>query len=98
MLDELEAVSISEVFVGGKSVAKDGTFTGEEVNTEKPPAPLMQSVNLPEIGSEKLAIPISDGDSIHVIEVIPNQLVTKKKVLRAKAENGLLHLQFLTIY
>ncbi|MFG6497093.1 adenine deaminase [Fictibacillus sp. UD] len=87
LLDELEAVSISEVFVGGKSVAKDGAFTGEEVNTEKPPAPLMQSVNLPEIRSEKLTIPISDGDSIHVIEVIPNQLVTKKKVLRVKAEN-----------
>lgn len=88
LLDDLDTVSISEVFVGGKSVAKDGGFTGERANTEKPTAALMQSVKLPEIESEKLAISINDGDSIHVIEIIPNQLVTKKKVFSAKAENG----------
>lgn len=88
LLDDLDTISISEVFVGGKSVAKDGAFTGKQANMEKPTALLTQSVNLPKIGSEKLAIPINTGDSIYVIEVIPNQLVTKKKVFPAITENG----------
>lgn len=88
LLDELESVSISEVFVDGKSVAKNGEYRGQTSEFAKPPIQLLTSVNMTETSAEELAISINDKDPIHVIEIIPNQLVTKKKVLPAKAANG----------
>jgi adenine deaminase len=86
LLDDLETVSVSEVFVEGRSVAKNGICTGKKDTF--PPTSLMHSVNLPPISAEELVIGIDDHDPIHVIEIIPNQLVTKKKVIPARAENG----------
>ncbi|OOE14867.1 adenine deaminase [Fictibacillus arsenicus] len=88
LLDDLNKITISEVFVDGISVASNGTFTGQIAATPAPPENLMKSVNIQEIKSEELSIKLEEDDHIHVIELIPNQLVTKKKILRAKVENG----------
>ncbi len=88
LLDDLQSISISDVFVGGKLVAKDGKFVRAWSQSSQPPASLTQSVNITKIDSENLAIPITDGKPIHVIEIIPNQIVTKKKILAATVENG----------
>jgi adenine deaminase len=88
LLDDLQSISISDVFVEGKLVAKDGMFVGSWTQSSQPPAALTQSVNMTMIDSEKLSIPITDGKPIQVIEIIPNQIVTKKKILAATAENG----------
>jgi adenine deaminase len=88
LLDDLNEITISEVFVDGISVASNGTFTGQISVPPSPPEHLMKSVNIHEIKSEELSIKLGESDKIHVIELIPNQLVTKKKILRAKVENG----------
>ncbi|MBH0162203.1 adenine deaminase [Fictibacillus sp. 26RED30] len=88
LLDDLQSISISDVFVGGKLVAKGGKFVGSWSQSSQPPAALTQTVNMTKIDSEKLSIPITDDKPIHVIEIIPNQIVTKKKILAATAENG----------
>ncbi|MBH0175402.1 adenine deaminase [Fictibacillus sp. 23RED33] len=88
LLDNLNSIAISDVFVGGKWVAKDGKIVGSWSQSSQPPASLTQSVNMTKIDSEKLSIPIIDDKPIHVIEIIPNQIVTKKKILAATAENG----------
>ncbi|MFE1242571.1 adenine deaminase [Fictibacillus sp. NPDC058756] len=88
LLDDLDGIMISEVFVEGISVASKGTFTGQIDVPPSPPEHLMKSVNIHEIQGEELSIKLEEGDHIHVIELIPNQLVTKKKILRAKVENG----------
>ncbi len=88
LLDDLNSIAISDVFVGGKLVAQDGKYKGSESSSSQPPVALTQSVNMTKIDSEKLSIPLSDGKPIHVIEIIPNQIVTKKKIVAATAENG----------
>lgn len=88
LLDDLTEIAISEVFADGVLVASKGTFTGQIAASPSPPEHLMKSVNIHEIKREELSIKLEDGDQIHVIEIIPNQLVTKKKILRATVENG----------
>jgi adenine deaminase len=88
LLDDLNEIKISEVFVDGISVASNGTFTGQISVPPSPSEHLMKSVNIHEIKSEELSIKLEEDDRIHVIELVPNQLVTKKKILRAKVENG----------
>jgi adenine deaminase len=88
LLDDLNDIRISEVFVDGISVASNGTFTGQISVPSSPSEQLIKSVNLHEIKSEELSIKLEEDDRIHVIELVPNQLVTKKKILRAKVENG----------
>jgi adenine deaminase len=88
LLDDLNKIKISEVFVDGISVASNGTFTGQIAVPPSPLEHLMKSVNIHEIQGGELSIKLEEGDHIHVIELIPNQLVTKKKILRAKVENG----------
>lgn len=88
LLDDLNEITISEVFVDGISVASNGTFTGQISVPPSPPEHLMKSVNIHEIKSEELSIKLGESDKIHVIELIPNQLVTKKRILQAKVENG----------
>ncbi|ANC79110.1 adenine deaminase [Fictibacillus phosphorivorans] len=88
VLENLDSITISDVFVGGKLVAQNGKYKGSESRRAKPPAPLTKSVNMTMINSEKLSIPISNGSPMHVIEIIPNQIVTKKKIHAATAENG----------
>ncbi|WP_144696694.1 adenine deaminase [Fictibacillus phosphorivorans] len=88
LLENLDSIVISDVFVGGKLVAQNGKYKGSESRSAQPPAALTKSVNMTMIDSEKLSIPITDGKPMHVIEIIPNQIVTKKKVFAATAENG----------
>lgn len=88
LLDELDELTISEVFVDGISVAANGMFTSQIADPSPPPEHLIKSVNIHDINSEELSIKLEEDNQIHVIELIPNQLVTNKKVLRAKVENG----------
>ncbi|MED1865063.1 adenine deaminase [Fictibacillus nanhaiensis] len=88
LLDDLNSIAISHVFVGGKLVAKDGIFVGSSPQSSQPPAALTQSVNMTKIDSEKLSIPIMDIKPMHVIEIIPNQIFTKKKIVTATAKDG----------
>ncbi|WP_137791246.1 adenine deaminase [Bacillus sp. E(2018)] len=88
LLDGLDSIVISNVLVEGKRVAEDGKYNGAAFKSSEPPASLTQSVNMTKIDSEKLAISVTNGKPMHVIEIIPNQIVTKKKMVTATAENN----------
>lgn len=88
LLDDLNEITISEVFADGISVASNGTFTDQISVPPSPPENLMKSVNFHAIKGEELSIKLGENDKIYVIELIPNQLVTKKRILQAKVENG----------
>lgn len=88
LLDDLDTIAISEVFTAGVSVAANGKFTGHSEVPSSPPDHLMQSVNIHDIKGDELSIKLEEGNQVHVIELIPNQLVTKKKILPVKVENG----------
>ena len=88
LLEDLETIQISDVFVSGRRVASSGDFIGKLEDAAKPSPSLMESVKILPVRKEDLSIKVDDGGSIHVIEIIPNKLITKKKIITTTAQNG----------
>lgn len=87
VFDNLETFEPKMVFKNGKLAAKDGK-TIIDMTEMKPPA-LRGSVNIKYLYREDLQIKIPDGkDNIKVINVIPQQLITKLSAEPVKNENG----------
>jgi adenine deaminase len=86
VVDDLRALSISQVFVAGRLVARDGALVD--------PAPAPAPLSLPRsirIGWDRFSgfgIPAA-GEYVRVIETIPGQIVTKQDVSRATVRDGL---------
>ncbi|MCX6004242.1 MAG: adenine deaminase [Chloroflexi bacterium] len=76
---DLKKLDIDMVFFNGKLVAKGGKYLGPVV--EKTPSRLLKSVNIKPFSVRKLELNIT-GDEFPVIEIIPGQIVTKKKMLK----------------
>lgn len=74
------------VFKNGKVVAENGKMTVDLKDLTPPP--IRGSVNIKYLSPESLQIP-AQADKIKVINVIENQLITKKSIEKAKIENGL---------
>ena len=88
VFDDLENFEPKMVFKNGKLVAKDGKMT-IDMTELKPPA-LRGSVNIKYLYKEDLQIKIPDKkENIKVINVIPQQLITKLSVEPAKIKNGM---------
>ncbi|MCA1066253.1 adenine deaminase [Rossellomorea aquimaris] len=88
LMDDLESLSISQVFKDGKKVAEHGQFVGElKVRTEPNPT-LTSTVQVPSLQKENIQILIGGSKKAHIIEIIPNQLRTTKRMERVKVENG----------
>ena len=85
VLEDLHAVRVGQVFVGGRLIAQDGALVGEMPSNE--PARLPRSFN---IGWRRFAgfeIPAS-GTHVRVIEAIPGQIVTARARERATVRAG----------
>jgi adenine deaminase len=86
VVDDLQALSVSQVYVDGRLVARDGALVES--------LPASQMPNLPRsirIGWEQFpsfSIP-TGGEYVRVIETIPGQIVTKQDVSRATVQDGL---------
>jgi adenine deaminase len=80
LLDSLEKVDIKEVYKSGQLVAKDDHYVGSLFNKKEPQPKLINTVRIPDINENNLQIPIGEAGQAHIIEIIPNQLVTKKTV------------------
>ncbi len=85
VLDNLKEFNPSMVFKNGKLVAESGKLT-VDLNNLTPP-PLRGSVNIKYLYKDDLKIP-AQSDKIKVINVLENQLITKKSVENAKIEEG----------
>jgi adenine deaminase len=88
LLDDLETIRISDVYAGGSLVARNGKFTGRIDEPLSPGKKLMQSVNIHEVKEGDLEISLEDNSHLNVIEIIPNQLVTNKRILSAPTDKG----------
>lgn len=87
VFDNLETFEPAMVFKNGKLAAKNGKMT-VDMTELKPPA-LRGSVNIKYLNKEDLQIKIPQGKSnIKVINVIPQQLITKLSIEPAKEKNG----------
>lgn len=87
VFDNLETFEPKMVFKNGKLVAQNGEMT-VDMTELKPPA-LRGSVNIKYLNKEDLQIKIpQDKKNIKVINVIPQQLITKLSIEPAKEKNG----------
>ncbi|WP_078544556.1 adenine deaminase [Litchfieldia alkalitelluris] len=88
LLDDLETLGISEVYKHGTLVAKDGKYVGRSLNRKEPAATLTTTVQVPEILSKDLRIPMGDSQKAVMIEIIPNKLITNKLIETVHVEDG----------
>ncbi|HEX8681580.1 MAG TPA: adenine deaminase [Ardenticatenaceae bacterium] len=84
VLDDLEAVSVERVYVGGKLVAHNGEVVVPlpEPRHTLPPSVKLDPANLP---SFHIA---AEGQRVRVIEVIPGQIVTDHTIEDAPLRDG----------
>ncbi len=89
LLDDLGSFSVSQVYRGGKLVAENGA--SESISKQHPSDAIMNSVHIPELTPKDLKLPVRE-EQANVIEIIPNQLVTKKLKLHVNRDenNGFL--------
>ncbi len=85
VLDDLDNLSVNTVFYRGRLVAREG----------KPLFPLPQvdnrtvtgTVNMKPVTLEKLSLPATSAE-LPVIEVVPGQIVTRKRYLKVRTVDG----------
>jgi len=85
VIEDMKAMKIWQVYKDGRMVAErggilSGPWKGERIRTKN-------TFNMALIGSERLRIAVQ-GNVMKVIEVIPEQIVTKKIVHPVKEQNG----------
>jgi adenine deaminase len=87
LLNDLETISIYQVWRKGQLIAQNGTCFHEKQNDRTLSEQLTQSVYLPSITKEQLQIPVND--QALVMEIIPNTIMTKKRIESVIVKNGL---------
>lgn len=86
VFDDFENFNIRKVFKSGQLVAEDGAAVYELPN--RPKARLRGSVNIKWLEGEEFDIPAT-GSQARVIELVPQQIITRERVATVKAENGM---------
>ncbi|MBN2076747.1 MAG: adenine deaminase [Dehalococcoidales bacterium] len=85
VLDDLDSVTISDVFFQGKKVASDGKPLFEDVSTGE--YTLTSTMHIKPYSVDSFRMKAS-GETFPVIEIVPGQIITNHKTARIKAENG----------
>jgi adenine deaminase len=81
LLDELEPLTIFEVYKAGKRVAANGVFVGESLPAVDPPAPVVDSIRAAQLAESDLQIVFQNRNaSANMIGIIPNSIVTRHLV------------------
>lgn len=88
LLDQLEAIEITEVYKSGNLVAQNGRFVATSPAKNVPNTQLLSTVRVSELHEKDLQISFGDGNKANIIEIIPNQLITNKLVEQVTVENG----------
>lgn len=91
LLDSLQTIKISEVYKAGKLVAQNGQYIGESFIKKGPKKHLTKTVKAPKLSQGSLQIPIGASNKANIIEIIPNQLRTNKRIETVQCEGGLFY-------
>ncbi len=84
VLDDLADFNVKTGFYRGRKVAEDGQAIFPEY---KPPTRPDHTVNIKPFSEESLALRAA-GEKFPVIEVVPGQIVTRKKMMPVQTVNG----------
>ena len=80
LLDDLDSFEISAVFKKGIKITEHGRMINASISNVDCPERITKSVHLPALTKKDLEIPFDTNAKAHVIEIIPNQIVTNKVV------------------
>lgn len=85
VLDDLKQLQVDMVFHHGKMVAKQGKplFSTTKTGRQK----LTSTVNIKPFTVESLKL-LARGETRPVIEIVPGQIITRKKIERVKIQDG----------
>lgn len=85
VLNDLSSLSIDTVFYRGHPVAKEGEplFSPPKADA----AELTETVSIKPLTADSLRLPVS-GDAEPVIEVVPGQIITRKRMERVRSVEG----------
>ncbi len=86
VLNDLHEFNVGEVYYRGKPVARGGKALFPSYRPEG--GKLTDTVNIRPFGAEALRLKAS-GDSRPVIEVVPGQIITRKKMMKVSVKDGL---------
>jgi adenine deaminase len=83
---DLPQLNIDMVFFQGRLVARKGRYLGQALKPSA--AELIDTVRVKPLNVEALKL-IASGRSLPVIEIIPGQILTKKRIESVKTKNGI---------
>ncbi len=86
VVDDLETFEVSMVFKDGRPVAQSGALLGASLPEERPIPP--STFHVPPLRAERFVIP-AGGSRLRVIEVVPEQVVTRALWEEPRVEDGL---------
>lgn len=87
-LDDLESVSVSEVYKAGKLVAKNGECLPFKEPSIVPPESVTNSITCKPVSKDDLRISLNEEQHANIIEVIPNSIITNHLVENIAVKNG----------
>ncbi|MGB3262221.1 adenine deaminase [Paenisporosarcina sp.] len=88
LLDHLEQFKIASVYKQGVKVAENGCMVTPTETQSYCSKRISQSVHLPKLTVESLAIPLAEGAKANIMEIIPDQIVTNKVIEEVTIKNG----------
>ncbi|MFC0524316.1 adenine deaminase [Pontibacillus salicampi] len=91
LLDNLEEITIAEVYKGGELVAANNQYVEQSLSAAATPYTLTNSVHIPSLTEKDMRIPIEPDAPAHIIEIIPNNLVTNKRIESVDVQGGFFH-------
>jgi len=80
LLDDLDALHIASVYKGGRLVARNGSALSFSGPTTTAPTSLTDTLHFPDVEAADLSIQMEGANTANVIQIIPNQLQTIKRV------------------
>jgi adenine deaminase len=89
LLDDLQELTIAQVYKGGSLVGENGQYTGPKIQAADIPAPLLKTVHLSEITEHDLQIELGETERrCHIIGINPNSLITTHLIEEVDVANG----------
>ncbi|UAL54063.1 adenine deaminase [Bacillus sp. CMF21] len=91
ILNSLSDFQIEQVYKAGKLAALEGGVKTDDQRTVKTPSALLNTVHLHDLQLSDLKLAISNDQPVPIIEIIPNQLVTRKLYEQTSVSDGIFH-------
>ncbi|WP_419960156.1 adenine deaminase [Psychrobacillus sp. BM2] len=89
LVESLEDLKAIAVWKNGVKVAQHQEMLMKEYNIQEPSTRLTNTVKLPNLSPDSFAIPFTNDGTANVMEIMPNQITTKKKIMKVPVVNGL---------